>query len=81
MLRVVTDIKITLEWLHKSKSYVTNEKYMNHILFICKTNALYSETFSKQGDRLIPRCEGRAVMESRRNQFPLPSPLLEAIAT
>jgi hypothetical protein len=36
---------------------------------------------AKQGDRLIPRCEGRAVMESRRNQFPLPPPLLESIAT
>jgi hypothetical protein len=35
----------------------------------------------KQGDRLIPRCEGRAVMELRRNQFPLPPPLLESIAT
>jgi hypothetical protein len=36
---------------------------------------------NKQGDRLIPRCEGRAVMESRRNQVPLPPPLLESIAT
>jgi hypothetical protein len=39
------------------------------------------DNVKKQGDRLIPRCEGRAVMESRRNQFPLPPPLLESIAT
>jgi hypothetical protein len=75
--RILVQIVGRVRWGMQNHKDESMGKGMVGFVFIGKGGS----TTSKQGDRLIPRCEGRAVMESRRNQFPLPPSLLESIAT
>jgi hypothetical protein len=63
-----------------SDEFSTKAYFEQNLYLLSERIIIVESRIQKQGDRLIPRCEGRAIMESRRNQFPLPPPLLESIA-